>query len=226
MKNICIIPARGGSKRILRKNIRPFLGRPIISYSIEAALESKLFHEVMVSTDDHEIAEIAKNLGANVPFLRSAETSHDHATTADVLLEVLQEYNEEFDNLCCLYPTAPFVTKEKLQQSYELFQNSKCDTLIPVTAFSFPPQRGLLIREGKALMERQEMLNVRSQDLEKVYHDVGQFYWTTTESFLGTKKLLTTNTMPMILSELEVQDIDNEVDWKLAELKYQLLSDQ
>ena len=156
MRKLAIITARGGSKRIPRKNIKPFLGKPIIAYSIEAALQSGIFDTVMVSTDDEEIAEIAKQYGAEVPFLRSAKASNDHATTNDVLLEVLDAYEkigQSYDFACCLYPTAPFVTARKLQDAFAKLEASDADTLIPVVAFSYPPKRGLLIRNERLVFE-------------------------------------------------------------------------
>ncbi len=226
MGNICIIPARGGSKRIPRKNIKLFLGKPIIAYSIEAALQSGLFEEVMVSTDDEEIAKIAKQYGANVPFLRSAKNSDDFATTFDVIEEVVLKYKEglntQFDNVCCLYSCAPFVTGETLKLAYQELENKQFDTVFPVIAFSFPIQRALSKKEGKITMIDEKNLTVRSQDLEETYHDAGQFYWCKTDKLLSTKKLLTDNTGGIQISELEAQDIDTETDWKLAELKYQL----
>ena len=151
MKSIAIITARGGSKRIPGKNIKPFLGKPIIAYSIEAALKSGLFDEVMVSTDSEEIADIARAYGANVPFMRSEATSNDYAGTGDVLREVLSEYEKRgqvFDRMCCIYPTAPFVTAEKLRAAAATFENSGADSLTPVVQFSYPPQRAFVIRDG------------------------------------------------------------------------------
>jgi len=225
MANICIIPARGGSKRIPRKNIKPFLGKPIIAYSIEAALDSNLFDEVMVSTDDEEIAKIAKEYGAKVPFFRSNENSDDFATTFDVIEEVIFAYKEkgmEFDNLCCLYSCAPFVSRKDLQTALNLLVEKKFDTVFPVLSFSFPIQRALRESEGKINMIHEEHLTTRSQDLEDRFHDAGQFYWCNTEEVLKTRKLLTHNTGGLIISELAAQDIDTETDWRLAELKYQL----
>jgi len=225
MANICIIPARGGSKRIPRKNIKPFLGKPIIAYSIEAALDSNLFDEVMVSTDDEEIAKIAKEYGAKVPFFRSNENSDDFATTFDVIEEVIFAYKEkgmEFDNLCCLYSCAPFVSGKDLQTALNLLVEKKFDTVFPVLSFSFPIQRALRESEGKINMIHEEHLTTRSQDLEDRFHDAGQFYWCNTEEVLKTRKLLTLNTGGLIISELAAQDIDTEIDWRLAELKYQL----
>ena len=149
MKPFAIITARGGSKRIPRKNIKNFCGKPILAYSIEAALESCLFDEVMVSTDSLEIAEIAKHYGASVPFMRSERTSNDYADTTDVLTEVIEMYAErgvEFDMFCCIYPTAPFITPQKLQESYGMLSEEDVYNVIPMVAFSFPPQRGMQLQ--------------------------------------------------------------------------------
>lgn len=225
-KIIAIIPARGGSKRIPRKNIKDFLGKPIVAYSIEAALKSKLFDEVMVSTDDQEIVEVAKKYGASVPFLRSAKNSDDHSTTADVIEEVLLKYREqgkEYDYVCCIYPTAPFITSERLKESMKLLRKSGADSVLPVTCFSYPIQRSFKLDEnGKLKMNWPENINSRSQDLIPAYHDCGQFYCLDVKKFLVQKKLFTDNTLPVIIPELEVQDIDNREDWKIAELKYKL----
>ncbi|MBP5281402.1 MAG: pseudaminic acid cytidylyltransferase [Lachnospiraceae bacterium] len=226
MKRIAIITARGGSKRIPKKNIKEFLGKPIIAYSIEAALQSKVFDTVMVSTDDEEIAKIAISYGAEVPFFRSSETANDFSTTNDVLLEVLKEYEdrgEQFDVACCIYPTAPFVTAEKLCAAMEKLLASDADTLIPVVAFSYPPKRGLLIREGKLIFEYPEYLDKRSQDIEKSYHDAGQFYLFRVPNFKKNKRLMVGNILPLEVSEMEVQDIDQITDWEIAEIKYRLL---
>lgn len=229
MKNkaICIIPARGGSKRIPKKNIRDFLGKPIIAYSIETALKSNLFDEVMVSTDDEEIAKIARKYGAKVPFLRSKVNSDDNATTADVIEEVVLEYEKKekkFNYFCSIYPTAPFVTANKLKKAMELLDKTQADAVVPVVRFSFPIQRAFKIDEGKLFMIWPEKMDTRSQDLEPTYHDCGQFYCLEIKSFLDQKKLFTTNTVPMEMPESEVQDIDNEEDWKIAEMKYKLVN--
>lgn len=224
---LAIIPARGGSKRIPRKNIKQFCGRPILAYSIEAAVSSGLFDEVMVSTDDEEIASIAKQYGASVPFLRSPEASGDYATTTDVLLEVIDQYRQAagraFSWVCCIYPAAPFVTAEKLCSAFRLLCDSGADTLVPVVQFSYPPQRGFILQDGRIRMKWPENTFARSQDLEPIYHDCGQFYFIRTDALLREKNMLCGEIVPMNLTELEVQDIDNEVDWELAELKYELM---
>lgn len=223
MTSIAIITARGGSKRIPRKNIKDFCGKPIIGYSIEAAKRSRLFDEVMVSTDDKEIAEIAEHYGASVPFMRSAKNSDDFATTADVLREVLTEYEKRgyfFEWMCCLYPTAPFVTSEKLRDSFSYLQKSNADALVSVVRFSFPPQRCFVFRDGLLSYKCPENAQTRSQDLEPLYHDAGQFYFWKVDKFANG---MIKKTIPFILSDLEVQDIDNLSDWKLAELKYRVL---
>jgi N-acylneuraminate cytidylyltransferase len=227
MSAVAIITARGGSKRIPRKNIRPFLGRPIIGYSIEAALQSELFDEVMVSTDDDEIAEIARGCGAEVPFRRSGEMSNDYATTADVLREVLGEYGHQgrsFDHACCIYPTAPFVTAERLRDAYLRLGEDGIDTVIPVTRFSFPIWRAFQMDEGRLSYIWPDNAPKRSQDLQPAYHDAGQFYFFRTGPFLAGGQLVGPNTIGIEADELEVQDIDTEQDWQLAELKYRLLS--
>lgn len=223
MRSICIIPARGGSKRIPHKNIKEFLGKPIVAYSIEAALKSGLFDEVMVSTDDEQIAEIAKQYGASVPFLRSAETANDFATTRDVLNEVLNEYQKRgkvFDGLCCFYATAPLIATEDLKAAHELLSSSDFACVYPVVQFSYPIWRCLDIAEDGSMKRHwPEFENSRSQDLPKEYHDSGTFYWYK----LNESAFVKGRTGAIILSEDRVQDIDNEVDWKLAEMKFELM---
>ena len=223
MKNLCIIPARGGSKRIPRKNIKPFMGKPIIAYSIEAALNSCLFDEVMVSTDDVEFAEVAKQFGAAVPFLRSEKTANDYAGLTDVIDEVIATYKEKgivFDNYCCLLSTAPFVNSDLLKQSYDLFVEKEFDTLRPIVRFDYPIQRAYRMDEDNVVSFMQpEYLNTRSQDLEKAYHDAGLFYWgTCAVGFKGNKW------GGYVIDESVCQDIDTEDDWRMAELKYKLLN--
>lgn len=224
MANVAVITARGGSKRIPRKNVKNFLGRPIIEYSIEAALQSGVFDEVMVSTDDAEIAEIARKAGAKVPFLRSEKTADDHTTTYEVLDEVLQCYQEagkQFDYMCCIYPTAPFITKERLQEAMKVLEEKKADTVYPVVRFSFPPQRAVVKnKEGYMEFNKPEYALTRSQDLEPWYHDAGQFYCVNIKEFWKQKKLIMKKTFGIELDEMEVQDIDNQEDWEVAEVKY------
>ena len=228
MKNIAIIPARGGSKRIPRKNIKDFLGKPIIAYSIEAALESNLFDEVMVSTDDEEIAHIAKLYGAKVPFMRSNNNANDYATLADVMIEVVEEYmkfNIEIQNVCCILPTAPFVTSKRLIEANKTFIKNKYDSLFPVLEFSYPIKRSLIKKDnGTVKMAWPEHLNTRSQDLVSHYHDSGQFYFIKKDILQKEKSLFTSNSGVVELSQLEVQDIDTLDDWKNAEIKYTIIN--
>lgn len=222
-RRLAVITARGGSKRIPRKNIKDFLGRPIIAYSIEAALESGLFDEVMVSTDDEEIAKVARAHGASVPFMRSAETSDDYATTADVLLEVLDSYEElggPFESLCCVYPTAPFVTAAKLKAALSLFEEG-ADAVLAVTEFSFPPQRGLIETPRGLEFWQPENAGARSQDLPTIYHDAGQFYFFKASSLRRYGGLCGGDVRGLVVPQTEVQDVDNPVDWQLAEMKYE-----
>lgn len=226
MSNIAIIPARGGSKRIPRKNIKDFLGKPIIAYSIEAAIESQLFDEVMVSTDDEEIAAIARKYGAQVPFMRRAETSDDVATTAAVLEEVLQQYKDQgktFTYGCCIYPTAPLVKVGTLQDAFALLKEQDYATVFPVLRYDYPIWRSLKLENNTVQMNWPEHLNSRSQDLPAAYHDAGQFYFFDVQQFLQIRKLFTENSGAIELSELEAQDIDHLTDWKLAEMKYKLI---
>ena len=223
MSKIAIITARGGSKRIPKKNIRDFCGKPIIVYSIEAAIKSGLFDEVMVSTDSEEIKEIAVKYGASVPFMRSESTSNDYATTADVIREVIAEYEnlgKNFDTICCIYPTAPFVTADKLKAAMSELDEKDGDSLMPVVPFGFPPQRAVVISQGHVSYKYPEYAMKRSQDLERLYHDCGQFYICRTEVFKRSGSLLAGRTVAMVMREEEVQDIDNESDWAIAVAKY------
>ncbi len=226
MSKLAIIPARGGSKRIPKKNIKDFLGAPIISYAIRTALDSGLFDEVMVSTDSEEIAEIAKEYGAKVPFVRSAETASDFATTMDVLEEVVSEYSKAkitFDYVCCIYPCTPLLSSDILSKAFTLLQEKSLDCVFPILEYSFPIQRAVRLNSNDLVeMIQPEHLLTRSQDLESSYHDAGQFYFLDADSLVNQKKLLTDKTGYIVLSEFDAQDIDNPSDWKLAELKYQL----
>ncbi|MBO3115234.1 pseudaminic acid cytidylyltransferase [Winogradskyella sp. DF17] len=229
MRNLAIIPARGGSKRIPRKNIKNFLEKPIISYPINTARNCQLFDRVIVSTDDEEIAELSKRLGAEVPFLRSSKNSDDFATTVDVLLEVIENVKQQggsFDSICCIYPTAPFVTPEKLNQGLSLMLKNNFEAVFPVLEYSFPIQRAVRLEKSYRMrLLEPDHINSRSQDLEPTYHDAGQFYWIKTQALLKHKKLWVPNTGCIIVDELEAQDIDTHSDWTMAEIKYKLMMD-
>lgn len=223
MTSLAIITARGGSKRIPKKNIKEFYGKPIIAYSIEAALQSGVFDTVMVSTDADEIARIARAYGADVPFMRSADTSGDYATTADVLAEVVGEYEKRglvFDRIGCLYPTAPFVTPDKLRRAAKQMEEAGADAVMTVVRYSFPPQRAMVVREGKLSYQYPEYANARSQDLEPIYHDCGQFYLCRTEAFLRYHTMVVPGTVPFVVPDEEVQDIDSPSDWEIAQAKF------
>ena len=226
-KSVAIITARGGSKRIPRKNIKNFMDKPIIAYSILAALESGVFDEVMVSTDDQEIADISKKYGAAVPFFRSKEASDDFSNTNDVLKEVLgvyQRMGNDFEYACCIYPTAPFVTAAKLKAAKTLLMETNCDTVMPVAEFSFPIWRSVKMdKDSRISFNWPENAFRRSQDLPPAYHDCGQYYFFNVKNFLINGRLVSDNTRGVLTSALEVQDIDNEDDWKLAEIKYGFL---
>lgn len=229
MANLAIITARGGSKRIPRKNIKEFCGKPIIAYSIEAALESGCFDEVMCSTDDVEIAEVAKAYGAIVPFMRSADTSNDFATTADVLNEVIAEYQRRgkyFEYFCCLYPTAPFVNADRIRQGLEMMIATGGNGAMPVVQYSYPIQRALKICEGAIFMREPGHQKSRSQDLEPMYHDAGQYYWYRTEAFMVNPNIMSINPLAILTLEEEVQDIDTIADWRMAEIKYTILNER
>lgn len=229
MSSVAIITARCGSKRIPKKNIRDFLGKPIIAYAIECALDSMLFDEVMVSTDCLEIAEIAEHYGAQVPFLRSEDNANDFAGTVDVILEVLEEYKSrgiKIEKGCCIYPTNPLLRTKTLSDAYELFEKRKFDVVFPILQYSYPIQRSLVkVDDELVKMNWPENYSVRSQDLEPSFHDAGQFYWFRSSALMASGKLFTANSGSILLSEMEAQDIDNESDWRLAELKFRMLND-
>ena len=223
MKNLAIITARGGSKRIPQKNIKHFMGKPMLAYAVEAALNAGIFDEVMVSTDDLQIANIAKQYNAKVPFMRSQETSNDFATTHDVLVEVMDSYKsigQEFDNICCIYPCVPFLTPDILKDAFDKFLQSKADRLTPVVKYSFPIQRAFVINENGFLAFREpENQSTRSQDLQPTYHDVGMFY------FYKSDRLNSNKISSYEMDERVVQDIDTMDDWKMAEMKYKVMHD-
>ena len=230
MAMVAIITARGGSKRIPRKNVKAFMGRPMIAYAIAAAKESGLLDEVMVSTDDAEIAEIAKANGAAVPFLRSAATANDFATTNDVLTEVLAEYaklGRTFDAFCCIYPCVPFLTGELLRVAGETFAASGARGLVPVVRYSYPIQRAL-VRDSAGFISFREPENAakRSQDLQPTFHDAGMFYFATAAAFAERGGIPTDSLAMFELPEARVQDIDTEEDWKMAEMKYRMMEEE
>jgi len=225
--NVAIIPARGGSKRLPGKNIRPFLGKPIIAYSIEAALASSLFEKVLVSTDSEEIAEIAREYGAVTPFLRPIELSDDQTATAPVIehaLRWLREQGENINYACCIYATAPFVQPDYIKRGFDLLAQENCTTTYSVTSFPFPIFRACKINENGSLeMFWPENELARSQDLPEAYHDAGQFYWLHVDRFLQQKKLYASDSKPVILPRHLVQDIDTLEDWVRAEYMYKAI---
>lgn len=222
---VAIITARGGSKRIPNKNIRDFCGKPILSYSIATALESGLFEEVMVSTDSEAIADVARKYGAKVPFMRSPKNADDFAGTADVIAEVLETYRQAgrvFTKGCCVYPTAPMLTVDTLRRGYDLFEGGNYDVVFPVLRYSYPIQRSLRLSEKQqASMLWPENYPKRSQDLEPVYHDAGQFYWFQAEQITQSRRLFGENCGGLVIDDLLAQDIDHESDWQLAEFKFE-----
>ncbi len=221
MHNLAIIPARGGSKRIPGKNIRDFLGKPIIAYSIEKALECGLFDKVMVSTDDKEIAAVARKYHAEIPFFRSKETADDHAILQDVIDETLKEYHKNsknFEYCCCILPTAPFITADLLKKGFELMVNEDFDSVRPIIRFSYPIQRALKLSGNETEMFHPELYVTRSQDLPPAYYDAGMFYWMKTKTGIryGRKGAI-------VIPELSAHDIDTEEDWAVAEWKFRYL---
>ena len=220
---LAVIPARGGSKRIPRKNIKEFHGKPMIAWSIQAALNSGCIDEVWVSTDDEEIAAIAQTYGAKVPFIRPAHLSDDFATTADVMQHAVQEcqiqYQQLPDYVCCLYATAPFVQQQDLLQGFELIQSKDLDYVFSATNYSFPIQRAIKIdSDGKVNMFSPEYFNTRSQDLVEAWHDAGQFYWGTAQAWLQKHTVFSPNSNIISLPSYRVQDIDTLSDWHRAEM--------
>lgn len=218
---VAIIPARGGSKRIPRKNIKAFCGKPMIAWSIEAARASGCFDKIIVSTDDSEIAETARQWGAQVPFMRPAELSDDYAGTIPVIrhaVQWLQEHEGPVDQACCIYATAPFVSAKDLQRGWQLLNSTAQDYAFSVTSYAFPIQRAIRITEqGNVAMFNPEHFMTRSQDLEEAWHDAGQFYWGTAAAWLAEKPLFADGSVPVKLPRHRVQDIDTPEDWILAE---------
>ena len=224
---LCIIPARGGSKRIPRKNIKDFCGKPIICNPIEAALQAGCFDQVIVSTYDKEIAEVSQSFGAKVPFLRPLELSNDYTGTIPVIkhaIEWFEQRGEKPTEVCCLYATAPFVQAQFINEAYDQLHQSQADYCFTVTSFGFPIKRAIkLTQEKRVEMFYPEHINSRSQDLEEAYHDAGQFYWGKAEAFKKQKPLFSKYAIAYILPRHFVQDIDTLEDWKRAELMYQVL---
>jgi len=227
--NVCIIPARGGSKRIPKKNIKTFLGQPIIAYSIQTAIHSCCFDKVIVSTDDAEISAISNNYRAITPFVRPRELSGDYTPTIPVNKHAINwlEENEVYpDNVCCIYPTAPFLKSETIKNSLNIFEKNNYDYCFGVTNFNYPIQRALLIDEkNRVSMLDSKMYNRRSQDLVDAYHDIGQFYWGKANSFKSELPMFNVNSIGYKVESYLVNDIDTIDDWKRAEIMYQYLKD-
>lgn len=225
--NIAIIPARGGSKRIPRKNIKEFHGKPMIAYSIETAQKSGCFDRIIVSTDDQEIADVALGYGAEVPFLRPSNISDDYATTMDVIQHSIQwceSQNIDVKFLCCIYATAPFILPSDLSAGLETLSDSNVEYVFSATSFAFPIQRAISLRKnGTVQMFQPEHLNTRSQDLEEAYHDAGQFYWGKASAFMQGRAIFSEHSKVVILPRKRVQDIDTLEDWDLAEALFSVL---
>lgn len=224
---IAVIPARGGSKRIPRKNIKEFCGKPMIAYSIEAALQSGCFDKIIVSTDDSEIMEVAKSYGAEVPFIRPKELSNDYAGTIPVIrhaIEWLAEQGVEVNLVCCLYATAPFVTAEYLQQGLQQLKETNAAYAFTVTSYAFPIQRAIKLNSELGVeMFDANNFNTRSQNLEEAWHDAGQFYWGRVDAWVNEKTIFGAESTPVILPRHRVQDIDTPEDWERAEWMFKAL---
>lgn len=227
--DIAVIPARGGSKRIPRKNIREFCGKPLIAYSIEAAKASGLFDHIIVSTDDEEIREIANAWGAETPFVRPAKLANDHATTVPVIKQAVEwvlQHMGNVENVCCIYATAPFIQATSLQEAHEvLVEKVVSGYVFTASSFPFPIQRAFKIKPNIGTVEMFEPKNymVRSQDLEDAYQDAGQFYWGSAKAYLNEKFFFSTDSIAYLLPRYMVQDIDTPEDWRRAELMYEVL---
>jgi N-acylneuraminate cytidylyltransferase len=222
---LCVIPARGGSKRIPRKNIKPFYGKPIIAYSIEAAIKSNCFDLVIVSTDDEEIAEISRQYGAQTPFTRPPQFSDDYIGVIPVIRHAVKWFldrGKNFQQVCCIYPTAPFINSDDITSGLSILTETNDDYVFSVTNYAFPIQRAIRILESnKVEMFQPKEFNTRSQDLEEAYHDAGQFYWGKASAWLNETSVFSKTSSPIFLPRSRVQDIDNMDDWKHAELIYQ-----
>ena len=224
---VAIIPARGGSKRIPRKNIKHFCGKPMIAWSIEAAQRAGCFDRVVVSTDDEEIASLSRRSGASVPFIRPPELSDDYATTVEVVqhgVNYLIERGVNIEQACCIYATAPFVQPSDLRRGLSVMDDSGCDYAFAATTFPFPVQRALKVsKQGEVSMFQPKHILTRSQDLEEAYHDAGQFYWGRVEAWKSGKPLFGANSRLIMLERHRVQDIDTAEDWNRAELLFKVL---
>jgi pseudaminic acid cytidylyltransferase len=225
---LCVIPARGGSKRIPRKNIKPFCGKPMIAWSIEAALQSRCFDQILVSTDDAEIAEVARQYGAQVPFMRPAELSDDHTGTTAVIAHAINWFaalGQIPEQVCCLYATAPFICADDLRKGLSILTETACDYAFSVTSYAFPIQRAIRITEtGRVEMFNPEHFNTRSQDLEEAFHDAGQFYWGRAQAWLQNKVIFGPTSAPIKLPRHRVQDIDTSEDWVRAEWLFRAMN--
>lgn len=224
---VCVIPARGGSKRIPRKNIKPFVGKPMIAHSIAAAKAAELFDRIVVSTDDPEIAETARMFGAEAPFVRPSELSDDFAGTHDVVghaVQWLAEHGAPSTEACCIYATAPLVDVADIRRGYAKLMNGRWNSVLAATTFPFPIQRAITQNEdGSVRMLQPEHYRTRSQDLPEALHDAGQFYWATSETWMAPRRGFTDTTTVVVLPRWRVQDIDTPEDWERAELIYRLL---
>ena len=224
--NVAVIPARGGSKRIPRKNIKLFCGKPIIAYSIELAKASKLFDKVFVSTDDTKIAEIAKDFGAEVPFIRPAELADDYTGTDAVFIHALSfltKSKQKYSFACCIYPSVPLLKVSLLSEGLDRLRVNNATSCFPVLEFCSPIYRALEINEkGRLGMIIPKYKSIRTQDLQSAYHDAGQFYWVNIEKYLKVKSILCNNSVPIVLPKYEVVDIDSDEDWKFAESLYSM----
>lgn len=225
---LCVIPARGGSKRIPRKNIRDFCGKPMIAWSIDAAIKSECFDRIIVSTDDKEIAAIAKRYGAEIPFMRPAQLADDYTGTTAVISHAIDWQNSCGDlaeKVCCLYATAPFVQATDLQKGLDILESSGAEYAFSVTSYAFPIQRSIRITESQRIeMFQPEHFNTRSQDLEEAWHDAGQFYWGKAAAWLEDKPIFSDEAAPVLMARHRVQDIDTPDDWERAQLMFTLLN--
>ena len=226
--NICVIPARGGSKRIPRKNIKEFCGKPMIAWSIEAAIRSRCFDNIIVSTDDDEVASVSSKFGAEVPFTRPLELADDYVGTTPVIAHAIEWYNTRYgklDNVCCVCATAPFIRASDIVRGFDLLKSREVEFTFSVTSYAFPIQRAVRITNDQRVeMFQPENFHIRSQDMEEAWHDAGQFYWGKASAWMNEKKLFSNDAAPVILPRHRVQDIDTPEDWQRAELMFLTLA--